>query len=90
MFTSIVSFSAFFPSGQSIHCYSCHPFESDVADSSNNCETRSRVTDCSEHPDFGENYDSCFTKVIYKNGKAIANIKDCAILSGCEELEQIL
>lgn len=76
--------------GQSIHCYSCDPYETDAANSSNFCETHSRVKDCSEHPEFGEHYDSCFTQVIYNHGKTIAKVKECAISSGCEELEQIL
>lgn len=46
-----------------------------------------RVIDCLEYFDFGEYFDFCFIKVIYKNGKVIVNIKECVILSGCEELE---
>ncbi|XP_068714528.1 uncharacterized protein [Montipora foliosa] len=70
--------------GQSIRCFSCHDSENNPS-----CRRRMMELDCSLHAEFGDTYDSCFSMTAY-NGKSRKQIKDCAIRSGCKELEDIL
>ena len=70
-------------------CFSCVS-ESNEANSTSSCEASSEIKDCSLDPDFGDDYDSCFSQVVVAGGKAKIRIKECALSWGCKELEQIL
>lgn len=71
-------------------CFSCGFSESNEANSTSSCEVNSEIKNCSQHPDFGDHYDSCFSQVVVVRGKSKIHIKECAMSWGCEELEQIL
>ncbi|KAJ7353846.1 hypothetical protein OS493_032121 [Desmophyllum pertusum] len=75
--------------GQSIWCYSCGVSEPNETGNSS-CHARPKIKDCSSHPEFGEHFDSCFSQVVVVGGKTTIEIRECAMLLGCEELEGIL
>ena len=88
--TQFTIYYFFLSIAQSIMCFSCGFSESNEANSTSSCEANSEIKDCSLHPDFGDDYDSCFSQVVVVRGKAKIHIKECAMSWGCEELEQIL
>lgn len=71
-------------------CFSCGFSEPNETNSTSSCERKSKIKDCSLHPEFGEHYDSCFSQVIVVRGKPKIEIRECAMSIGCKELEGIL